>query len=113
MSTTIPATPSSTPRLQGGTAIDLFFTYSVPRLGQRIKAGAALDLTAYIDADADIKAWVDGTEGIFSADGTITQPADDPGTELRADQQGLMEEAGAALPVQAGLLTTLWPWPSN
>ncbi len=34
--------------LQGGTPIDVYFSYTVPRMGQRIKAGVAEDLTPYI-----------------------------------------------------------------
>lgn len=52
--------------LQGGTPIDVYFTYAVPRLGQRIGAGAAADLTPYVTADADLNAWVTETDGIFT-----------------------------------------------
>lgn len=51
--------------LQGGTSIDVFFTYAVPRLGQRIEAGAAADLTSYVAADEKLAAWADGNEGLF------------------------------------------------
>lgn len=51
--------------LQGGTPIDVYFSYDVPRMGQRIKAGVAEDLTGYINADPAVKAWATGTEGIF------------------------------------------------
>ncbi len=84
--------------LQGGTAIDLFFTYSVPRLGQRINAGAALDLTSYIDGDADIKNWVDTTDGIFSVDGTYYSLPTTQEPNFVLVNQKLLEEAGAALP---------------
>ncbi len=53
--------------LQGGTPIDLYFSYDVPRMGQRIKAGVAEDLTPYIAADSAIKQWTDGTKGIFQS----------------------------------------------
>lgn len=51
--------------LQGGTPIDAYFSYDVPRMGQRIKAGLAEDLTSYINADPAVKAWATGTAGIF------------------------------------------------
>ena len=54
--------------LQGGTPIDVFFTYAIPRLGQRIKAGAVADLTSYVKADKDIDKWVTETDGIFTSD---------------------------------------------
>ena len=82
--------------LQGGTPIDLFFTYSVPRLGQRINAGAALDLTNYIDAD--IKNWVDRTDGIFSVDGTYYSLPTTQEPNFVLVNQRLLDEAGAALP---------------
>lgn len=84
--------------LQGGTPIDLYFTYSVPRLGQRINAGAALDLTSYIEADAAIKAWVDGTEGIFSVDGTYYSLPTTQEPNFILVNQRLLEEAGATMP---------------
>lgn len=84
--------------LQGGTPIDLFFTYSVPRLGQRIGAGAAADLTAYIEADADIKAWVDGTEGIFSQDGAYFSLPTTQEPNFVLVNKRLLDEAGATLP---------------
>ena len=85
--------------LQGGTPIDLYFTYSIPRLGQRIKAGAATDLTAYIEADPDIKAWVDSTEGIFSQDGTFFSLPTTQEPNFVLINKNKLDEAGAALPV--------------
>jgi multiple sugar transport system substrate-binding protein len=84
--------------LQGGTPIDLFFTYSVPRLGQRIDAGAALDITPYIEADADIKGWVDGTDGIFNIDGVYHSLPTTQEPNFFLVNQRLLEEAGATLP---------------
>ncbi len=52
--------------LQGGTQIDAFFTYQVSRLAQRIRAGASLDLTSFIEGDSDVSAWVNETEGIYT-----------------------------------------------
>lgn len=57
--------------LQGGTTIDVFFTYAVPRLGQRISAGAAADLTARVAADAKLSAWANGNEGLFRYNGKL------------------------------------------
>lgn len=84
--------------LQGGTPIDVFFTYSVPRLGQRIGAGAALDLTPYINADSDVKAWIDSTEGIFSyQDKYFSLPTTiEPGFVYI--NKRLLDEAGVAMP---------------
>ncbi len=85
--------------LQGGTPIDLYFTYSIPRLGQRIKAGAATDLTAYIDADPEIKAWVDGTEGIFSQDGVYFSLPTTQEPNFVLINKNKLDEVGATLPV--------------
>ncbi|MBA2467893.1 MAG: extracellular solute-binding protein, partial [Chloroflexia bacterium] len=84
--------------LQGGTAIDLFFTYSIPRLAQRANAGAAADLTAYIDADTDIRGWIDETEGIFNQDGVFHSLPTTREPNFVLINQRLLEEAGATAP---------------
>jgi len=84
--------------LQGGTPIDLFFTYSIPRLGQRTLAGAAADLTPYIEADADIQNWVDTTEGIFNQEGVFYSLPTTAEPNFLLVNQRLLEEAGATLP---------------
>ena len=84
--------------LQGGTPIDVFFTYGVPRLGQRIKAGTAIDMTSYIQADADINKWVTGTKSIFTYDGkhynlpTVREP------NFAFINQNKLKDAGATTP---------------
>lgn len=55
--------------LQGGTPIDVYMSYGIPRLGQRIKAGAAEDLTSYINADGPVKAWTESTQGLYKSGG--------------------------------------------
>jgi multiple sugar transport system substrate-binding protein len=57
--------------LQGGTPIDVYMSYGIPRLGQRIKAGAAVDLTPFIGADAAVKAWTESTQGLYKSDGKL------------------------------------------
>ena len=54
--------------LQGGTPIDVFFTYQVPRLSQRIAAGAALDISDRIAADETISTWISETDGIYTTE---------------------------------------------
>jgi multiple sugar transport system substrate-binding protein len=84
--------------LQGGTPIDVYFTYAVPRLGQRIKAGAAADLTARIEADADLKKWVDETDGIFSSDGKYYSLPTTKEPNFVFVNKDKLEDAGASLP---------------
>jgi multiple sugar transport system substrate-binding protein len=84
--------------LQGGTPIDVFFTYSVPRLGQRIRAGATLDLTPYVEADADVKAWIDATPGIFTYEGKVYSIPTTIEPAFVFINQRLLEEVGAATP---------------
>ena len=55
--------------LQGGTPIDVYFTYDVPRLSARTGAGAATDLAPYISADPDLKNWATTTDGVKTDDG--------------------------------------------
>lgn len=57
--------------LQGGTPIDVYFTYDVPRLAQRIQGGAAVDLTPFIEDDSEIAQWIDSAEGIFHFEDTV------------------------------------------
>jgi multiple sugar transport system substrate-binding protein len=70
----------------------------VPRLGQRIGAGATLDLTPYVQADADVKAWVDSASGIFTYEDkyyslpTTIEPA------FVYINKNLLEAAGAEAP---------------
>lgn len=51
--------------LQGGAGVDVFMTYSVPRLAARIAAGVAEDMTPLIAEDSDLKNWTDTTAGLF------------------------------------------------
>ncbi|HVL22724.1 MAG TPA: extracellular solute-binding protein [Thermomicrobiales bacterium] len=84
--------------LQGGTPIDVFFTYAVTRLGQRIKAGAAVDLTPYVTADSDINAWVTETDGIFTSDGTYFSLPTTQEPNFVFVNKDKLEAAGATLP---------------
>lgn len=84
--------------LQGGTPIDLFFTYAIPRLGQRTLAGAAVDLTAYVEADAEIAEWVGSTEGIFNQDGQYFSLPTTQEPSFVLINQRLLDEAGASVP---------------
>lgn len=52
--------------LQGGTQIDVFFTYQVGRLAQRIRAGAALDISEYVAGDEQVSTWTQETDGIYT-----------------------------------------------
>ncbi|MGH2561573.1 MAG: extracellular solute-binding protein [Thermomicrobiales bacterium] len=55
--------------LQGGGQIDVYFSYSVPRMSQRIGAGVAEDLTPNVEADAALKQWSTDTTGIYQQEG--------------------------------------------
>lgn len=83
--------------LQGGAPIDVYFTYSVPRLGQRIRAGAAVDLTPFVEDDPELSEWVDSTEGIFTLDGTLySLPTTREPSFVFLNQQ-MTEDAGIAV----------------
>ncbi len=86
--------------LQGGSNIDVFATYGIPRLGQRISAGATKDLTSYIEADADIKAWVDETEGLYVVDGQYHCLPTFIAPNFVFLNQGLLEAAGIEVPTE-------------
>jgi multiple sugar transport system substrate-binding protein len=84
--------------LQGGTPIDVFFTYGTPRLGQRIKAGVALDMADYVAGDTVINDWVTATPSIFSYEGgrfnlpSVREP------NFAFINKDKLDAAGAALP---------------
>ena len=83
--------------LQGGTQIDVYQSYGIPRTSQRIAAGAAIDLTPYVNADQAISDWIK-TESVFTYDGlyyslpTVRDPY-----VLIANQQ-ILDDAGVTLP---------------
>lgn len=84
--------------LQGGAPIDVFMSYGIPRLGQRITAGAALDLSPLIAADPAISAWVAENPNLFAYQGkhfslpTVSEPA---GVLINQD---LLAAAGMSVP---------------
>lgn len=84
--------------LQGGTPIDVFFTYAVPRLGQRIKAGACADLTSYVSADADINKWATGTDGIFKYEDKFYSLPTTKEPNFLFINKDKLEAAGASVP---------------
>lgn len=84
--------------LQGGTPIDVFFTYAVPRLGQRIKAGACADLTPFISADADINKWATGTDGIFTFEDKFYSLPTTKEPNFIFINKDKLEAAGASVP---------------
>lgn len=88
--------------LQGGTPIDLFFTYQVSRLGQRIGAGAAADITQYVTDDAEINEWITTTDGIFVTEEGVYHaiPTTQEPTFLFINKNAF-EDAGIEIP-QAG-----------
>jgi multiple sugar transport system substrate-binding protein len=55
--------------LQGGATIDGYFSYDVPRMSQRIKAGVAEDVGSYVGSDQAVKTWIEGTKGVFKWQG--------------------------------------------
>jgi multiple sugar transport system substrate-binding protein len=84
--------------LQGGTPIDVYMSYGIPRLGQRIRAGAAEELTPYIAADPAVKAWAEGTEGLFKHEGkffSLPTVRDPYGVIVN---KTLLDKAGVKLP---------------
>jgi multiple sugar transport system substrate-binding protein len=83
--------------LQGGTPIDVYQSYGVPRTSQRVQAGAALDLTPYIEADQEISDWL-GTITAFTYEDTyFSLPTVKDLTIVIANQE-LLDTAGVTLP---------------
>jgi multiple sugar transport system substrate-binding protein len=83
--------------LQGGTPIDVYQSYGIPRSSQRIAAGAALDLTEYIDADQEIKDWT-ASEQLFTYEDTYFSLPTVIDPYVTIANQRLLEEAGVTLP---------------
>lgn len=83
--------------LQGGTPIDVYQSYGIPRTSQRIQAGAALDLTPYIEADQEISDWL-GTISAFTYEDTYYSLPTVKDLTLMIVNQQLIEDAGVTLP---------------
>lgn len=84
--------------LQGGTPIDVYFTYALPRLAQRTGAGAATDLAPYMATDQAVMGWASTTAGVTSADGTyLSLPTTSELTFTYVNKR-LLDEAGLTLP---------------
>jgi len=84
--------------LQGGTPIDVYFSYDVPRMGQRIKAGVAEDLGPYLASDSAIKQWANGTKGIFQSGGKYFSLPTTREPNFVFVNKKLADAAGAKLP---------------
>ncbi|MGN6759671.1 MAG: extracellular solute-binding protein [Thermomicrobiales bacterium] len=86
--------------LQGGTPIDVYMSYGIPRLGQRIRAGVAEELTSYIAGDPAVKAWTETTDGLFKYQGKFFSlpTVRDPYAVII--NKKLLEAAGGKLPTQ-------------
>lgn len=83
--------------LQGGTPIDVYLSYGIPRTSQRIGAGAGLDLGPYIAADPEIKKWTDETE-LFKLDDTYFSLPTVVDPFVTIANKRLLDEAGITLP---------------
>ncbi|CAA9569749.1 MAG: N-acetyl-D-glucosamine ABC transporter, substrate-binding protein [uncultured Thermomicrobiales bacterium] len=84
--------------LQGGTPIDVYFTYALPRLAQRTGAGAATDLAPYMAQDKAVMDWASTTDGVTTADGVYTSLPTTAELGFILANQRLLEEAGLTLP---------------
>lgn len=82
--------------LQGGTPIDVYFTYDVPRMAQRIEAGAAVDLTPFLADDSELAQWIDETEGIFRYEDTVYSLPTTREPSFLFMNHGMLEEAGVS-----------------
>jgi multiple sugar transport system substrate-binding protein len=86
--------------LQGGGQIDVYQSYGIPRTSQRIKSGAAEDLTPFIEADDVVRAWTQSTEALFKVDGKFFSLPTVRDPFFVIANRGLVEKAGATLPEQ-------------
>lgn len=84
--------------LQGGTPIDVYFTYDVPRMGQRIKSGLAEDLTSYIQSDSVLKSWTATTDGLFTYQNTFYSLPTTREPNFIAINKKLLDAAGQRVP---------------
>lgn len=84
--------------LQGGGQIDVYQSYGIPRTSQRIKAGAAEDLTPFIEADDAVREWTQSTEALFTYEDRFYSLPTVRDPFFVIVNQRLLDEAGAALP---------------
>ncbi len=84
--------------LQGGTPIDVYFTYDLPRLSARTGAGAAADLAPYIASAQAINDWATTNEGVKTADGVYyALPTAQERTFIFANKN-MLDDAGVTVP---------------
>lgn len=85
--------------LQGGTPIDVYMTYAVPRLGPRIRARAALDLSPFVAADPEVNAWTEAeADSIFTFEERFYSLPTVRATMVTFANRELLEAAGVTIP---------------
>jgi multiple sugar transport system substrate-binding protein len=86
--------------LQGGAQIDVYQSYGLPRLGARIRAEAAEDLTPYIEADEAILAWTQAGDPLYQFEGRFFSLPTVRAPYLLIANKQLLDDAGVTLPEQ-------------
>lgn len=84
--------------LQAGDQIDVYFSYDVPRMSQRIKAGAAEDLDSYVSKTGGAIQQFAGSDGIFKLDGKLYSLPTTPETNYLMVDKELIDAAGVTIP---------------
>ncbi|WP_201382461.1 extracellular solute-binding protein [Ktedonobacter sp. SOSP1-52] len=84
--------------LQGGTPIDIYFSYTVARMSQRIKANLAVDLTSYVNGDSELSSWTQNNEAIFKSDNKYYSLPTTREPNFVAINKKMLDAAGLQLP---------------
>ena len=80
--------------------VDVFVDYVPAYMFKRIDAGASQDLSSYIEKDAQVKEWVNSTQGIVKVKGTYFGLPTAKGTGGYFLNTTLLEKAGIKIPQQ-------------
>lgn len=86
--------------LQGGSTIDVYLSYDVPNMGQRVDNGLAVDITSRVKKDPILGPWSKKTPGIFRKDGKIYSLPSVFDAQVFMVNQTMAEQAGWKIPAK-------------
>lgn len=86
--------------LQGGSQIDVYISYAVPNMGQRVKNGLALDITSRVKKDSILGPWSKKTPGIFRQNGKVYSLPSVFDAQVLMVNQTMAQQAGFKIPAK-------------
>ena len=86
--------------LQGGSQIDVYISYAIPNMGQRVTNNLALDITSRVNKDSILGPWSNKTPGIFRRDGKIYSLPSVFDAQVLMVNQTMAQQAGWKIPAK-------------